>query len=168
MTSLKNPNALTFTNGTDSLVYDGQTAYSIHSGTNISFGISAGVLTVSSSYVNTTYRMIIGASTGLVSSALANPYLRLLDNSNGDEGTFHISGSGATTVASDASGNLTIESSNTWRPVQGYASGASSIASIGNDTLQLGKDFKVTDNGSESEISISWEIIAADGTVTYE
>ena len=112
--------------------------------------------------------MILGADAGTSNSALSNPYLRLLDNSNGDNGTFHFIGAGATSISSDASGNMTISSQNTWRAINGYIPGASSVSSIGANTLQFGNAFSVNTTGSVSEVDLGWEVIAADGTVTYE
>lgn len=168
VTTLPDPASLTFTNGTNSIVFNGSTAYSVKPGSNVSFSIASGIVTIASSYVNTTYRMILGTATGTSDSALSNPYLRLLDNSNGNQGTFRFIGSGATEVSSDASGNMTISSQNTWRSVNGYISGASSVSSIGANTLQFGNAFSVNTTDSVSEIDLGWEVIASDGTVTYE
>lgn len=168
VTTLPDPASLTFTNGTNSIVFNGSAAYSVKPGSNVSFNIASGIVTIASSYVNTTYRMILGTVAGTSDSALSNPYLRLLDNSNGNQGTFRFIGSGATEVSSDASGNMTISSQNTWRSVNGYIPGASSVSSIGANTLQFGSAFSVNTTGSISEVDLGWEIIAADGTVTYE
>lgn len=61
-----------------------------------------------------TTHLYIGASGAASSAATANgaTYLKLYDDSTPRE-SFKISGTGATTVTSDASGNLTITSANT-------------------------------------------------------
>ena len=55
--------------------------------------------------------LYIGASAAKSNAAATNPYLKLYDDST-RRSQFRISGAGATTVKSDASGNLTIQSAN--------------------------------------------------------
>ena len=56
--------------------------------------------------------LYIGAATAKSNAVATNPYLKLFDD-NTLRSQFRISGAGSTTVKSDASGNVTIESVNT-------------------------------------------------------
>lgn len=56
--------------------------------------------------------LYVGASSAQSNAAATNPYLKLFDD-NTRRSQFQISGAGATTVKSDANGNLTIQSANT-------------------------------------------------------
>ena len=55
--------------------------------------------------------LYIGAITAKSNAAATNPYLKLFDD-NTSRSQFRISGAGATTVNSDANGNITIQSAN--------------------------------------------------------
>ena len=59
-----------------------------------------------------TSKNIVGGSTATANAAVSNPYLRHIEN-NAATSTHQIKGSGATTVSSDSTGNITISSTNT-------------------------------------------------------
>ena len=121
--------------------------------------------------------LYIGATGAASSAATANgaTYLKLYDDSTARE-SFKISGAGATTVTSDASGNLTITSANTWRNVTAYSIGATSTigevlsTSIGTADLQFGNEFvwdTVGDGTNGPELKLGWAEVTALGVVSY-
>lgn len=55
--------------------------------------------------------LYVGASSAQSNAAATNPYLKLFDDST-RRSQFQIKGAGATTVKSDANGNITIQSAN--------------------------------------------------------
>jgi hypothetical protein len=55
--------------------------------------------------------LYVGASSTKSNAVATNPYLKLFDDDT-RRSQFRISGAGATTVKSDSSGNITIESAN--------------------------------------------------------
>lgn len=77
---------------------------------------NTGILTISSTNTDThhTAKNVVGASSGTSNAATTNgnTYLNLVEN-NTNRSSIKISGSGATTVSSDANGNITISSTNT-------------------------------------------------------
>lgn len=117
-TSLKNPNALKVQgNGTDSFSYDGSAAktLNIKAGTNVSVSSdTSGNITIASTDTNTHYTTgITAGASGTTTNAVAtNPYVKIKDDST-HRSQIRLVGSGATTVKSDASGNITISSTDT-------------------------------------------------------
>lgn len=77
-----------------------------------------------------TAKNVVGASATAqsnVTASTANPYLNLVEN-GAVRSAFRISGGGATTVKTDANGNLTISSVNTTYDLSGYAKTADLVA----------------------------------------
>ena len=82
---------------------------------------------------------------------------------------------GATTVASDASGNITINSTNTWRNIKAWKlSELGTIndvidevatTTIGTNALAFSSTFAYND--TNDQIDLVWTEIASDGTITY-
>lgn len=182
VTSLKNPTALKITinagatEGTSLYTYDGSVAKNLNiaSGANVQFATVEGKLTIQAT--DTLYKIIAGASTSTANAEVAsNPYIRLLTTTNTGGSTLRLLGSGATTVKSDASGNITITSSNTWRPVNAWK--LSEMASVGDtiDTILPGTtntdalSFSSTFAYSDSKmLDIVWAEVDENGTVTYQ
>ena len=123
-----------------------------------------------------TSKNIIGATAGATANATAaNAALYLNHIENGSVTSTHkITGAGATSVASDASGNLTITSANTWRNVSAYSvtnTFAQVLTStIGTDDLQFGSEFiwdTVGDGTNGPELKLGWAEIDNLGAITY-
>ena len=77
-----------------------------------------------------TAKNVVGSSATAqsnVTAATANPYLNLVEN-GAVRSSHHISGSGATTVKTDASGNIVISSVNTTYDLSGYLKKTDMIA----------------------------------------
>ena len=95
---------------------------------------------------------------------------------NTASGSFKIAGGGSTTVASDASGNITISSTNTWRPV--YAWKLSELTgkddtidevlanTTGTNPLRFGSSFAY-DSTTNNELELVWLEIDSSGNKTY-
>lgn len=187
VSSLKNPHSLVLkiksgtTEGTDLYTYDGSSTKTldIKAGSNISLSAVAGALTIAAT--NTTYKLIAGlnTSTGNAVSTNGATYIRLLTSTNSNAGSLKIIGTGSTSVSSDASGNITINSINTWRPV--YAWKLSDMDSAGDtidnilanstDTksLRFGSSFAYNDSlGETAELDLVWAEIDKSGSITYK
>ena len=83
-----------------------------------------------------TAKNVVGASataTANVSAATSDPFLNLVEN-GAVRSAFKISGSGATTVKTDASGNLIISSANTTYDLSGYLKKAE-VTAITNEEI---------------------------------
>jgi hypothetical protein len=116
-------NSLTLSyGGTSSWTYNGSAAKTINikAGSNVTVsGDSSGNITISSTDTNTHYssKNIVNSattSTANTSTALTNGNVYLNHIENGSVTSYHkISGSGASTVTTDASGNIIISSTNT-------------------------------------------------------
>ena len=166
------------TEGTTLYTYNGSTAKSLNiiAGSNVSFTTAAGSLTINSSYSNTVSALAIGA-TGTTTSAATtngNTYLKLV-NSGVLTNSFKIFGSGATSVISNASGNIEVNSVNSWRNVTAYllstnTSGQVLSNSIATADLDFGSEFlwdATGGSGNDGQLRIGWAEIATDGTITY-
>lgn len=118
-----------------------------------------------------TANLYVGAS-GAASNAATtneNTYLKLYENST-SRASFKISGTGATTVASDSSGNITINSTNSWRAVTAYAwtsgtPGTLTQGSIGTENLDFGDEFIW--NSTTTELKLGWAEVDGAGAITY-
>lgn len=166
------------TEGTDLYTYNGNAAKTldIKQGTNVTLTAAAGALTIAAK--DTLYKLVVGGSTATSAAATTNgnTYLRLLTTGNTASGSFKVAGSGATTVTSDASGNITINSLNSWRSVYAWKlselGGASDAIdnvlanTTGTDPLRFGSSFAYDDAGSK-EIELVWLEIDASGNKTY-
>lgn len=166
------------TEGTDLYTYNGNAAKTldIKQGSNVTLTAAAGALTIAAK--DTLYKLVVGGSTATSAAATTNgnTYLRLLTTGNTASGSFKIAGSGATTVTSDASGNITINSLNSWRSVYAWKlselGGASDAIdnvlanTTGTDPLRFGSSFAYDDAGSK-EIELVWLEIDASGNKTY-
>lgn len=122
--------------------------------------------------------MLVGASNSTSNAAVTtngNLYLRLKEGSS--YSNFNIIGAGATSVTSTGGGNITITSSNTWRPILAYnisnVGGEVLGSSITTNTLAFGSEFlyaeddSTINSGSVSEIHLAWAEVDSEGTVTY-
>ena len=167
------------TEGTSQYTYNGNAAKTldIKQGNNITLTTAAGSLTIAAK--DTLYKLVVGGSSATSSAATSdgNTYLRLLNTAdNTASGSFKIAGSGATTVTSDASGNITINSLNSWRSVYAWKLselGGTSDAidgvlaeTTGTDPLRFGSSFAYDDKGNK-EIELVWLEIDASGNKTY-
>lgn len=166
------------TEGTTLYTYNGNTAKTldIKPSGSIKFTTAAGSLTISAT--DTLYKLVVGGNSATSNAATTNgnTYLRLLTTGNTASGSFKITGSGATKVTSDASGNITIDSLNSWRSV--YAWELSELGpdsdtidkvlaeSISTDPLRFGSSFAYDGKGSK-EIELVWLEIDASGNKTY-
>ena len=139
---------------------------------------SAGQAFVNIPWTDTHYtaNMYIGAS-GVKSNEATtngNTYIKLYEEST-SRGSFKITGSGATTVASDASGNITINSTNTWRNIKAWKLSELgttndvidevATTTIGTNALAFSSTFAYND--TNNQIDLVWTEIASDGTITY-
>ena len=185
ITSLPSPTNLylKINNGTtednDLYTYNGANSKTLNiiSGANVSFSTSTNSLTINSSYVNTVSSLSIGSSGTLTNDETSNggTYLKLIQNGNYINNSFLIQGTGATSVISDSSGNITISSSNTWRKVTAYSlsdntSGQILTNSIATADLDFGSEFlwdATGGSGNDGQLRIGWAEIADNGTITY-
>ena len=113
---------------------------------------------------------IVGASSTATANAIAtNAELYLNHIENGSVTSAHkITGSGATTVAADASGNITISSTNSWRDVKAYfLSAPSTQATINQAELKFGDEFLWNGNTTAGEIKLAWAEVSETGVITY-
>ena len=113
---------------------------------------------------------IVGASSTATANAVAtNAALYLNHIENGSVTSAHkITGSGATTVAADASGNITISSTNSWRDVKAYfLSAPSTQATINQAELKFGDEFLWNGNTTAGEIKLAWAEVSETGVITY-
>lgn len=166
---------LKYTNGTTTgnmVVYNPKDTsakeLTLKAGSNVSLSYADNVLTINSSYTNTntTYSLYVGGQNATANAATTSPYINLRSN-GGTNNNVRLIGDGGTTIKSDASGNITIASINTWRTVSASADGTSAATSIDTNNLVFGKDFMKTDANSESTINLVWAEVASDGTITY-
>ena len=117
-----------------------------------------------------TSKNIVGASSTATANAVAtNAALYLNHIGNGSVTSAHkITGSGATTVAADASGNITISSTNSWRDVKAYfLSAPSTQATINQAELKFGDEFLWNGNTTAGEIKLAWAEVSETGVITY-
>lgn len=117
-----------------------------------------------------TSKNIVGASSTATANAVAtNAALYLNHIENGSVTSAHkITGSGATTVAADASGNITISSTNSWRDVKAYfLSAPSTQATINQAELKFGDEFLWNGNTTAGEIKLAWAEVSETGVITY-
>lgn len=184
VTTMPNANALKLqiasgtTEDTSQYTYNGsapKTLNIVAGNSNITLTPTAGVLAISSTDTNTVSDLAIGAA-GTITSAVTtngNTYLKIVNNGV-LKSSFKIAGSGATTVGTNASGDITIESSNTWRNVTAYSlstnvSGSILNNSVGTADLDFGNEFLWEPSGGsgDGQLRIGWAEIATDGTITY-
>lgn len=118
-----------------------------------------------------TANLYVGATGAASNAATVNgaTYLKLWENST-SRANLLITGSGATSVASDANGNITISSVNSWRVVNAYAWTSAapavlSLESIGAANLKFGDEFIW--NSTASELKLGWAEVANNGDITY-
>lgn len=117
-----------------------------------------------------TSKNIVGASSTATANAVAtNAALYLNHIENGSVTSAHkITGSGSTTVAADASGNITISSTNSWRDVKAYfLSAPSTQATINQAELKFGDEFLWNGNTTAGEIKLAWAEVSETGVITY-
>lgn len=117
-----------------------------------------------------TSKNIVGASSTATANAIAtNAALYLNHIENGSVTSAHkITGSGATTVAADASGNITISSTNSWRDIKAYfLSAPSTQATINQAELKFGDEFLWNGNTTAGEIKLAWAEVSETGVITY-
>ena len=142
---------------------------------NITLTPTAGGLAISSTDTNTVSDLAIGAAGTTTSAGTTNgnTYLKIVNNGV-LKSSFKIAGNGATTVGTNASGDITIESSNTWRNVTAYSlstnvSGSILNNSVGTADLDFGNEFLWDASGGsgDGQLRIGWAEITADGTITY-
>lgn len=120
-----------------------------------------------------TANLYVGATSGATANAAAtngNVYLNLVENST-VRNSHNISGTNATTVTSDASGNIIINSVNSWRNVFAYAITSPTTpseilsSSIATNDLQFGSEFLWDD--TNLELKLGWAIVDGAGNITY-
>lgn len=114
-----------------------------------------------------TANLYVGATGAASNAATTNgaTYLKLYENST-SRANLLITGSGATSVASDASGNITITSANTWRNVLACTIASPITAlTISSSDLKFGTEFVWDTIGSE--LKLGWALVDASGAVTY-
>lgn len=79
-----------------------------------------------------TTRLYAGASGTAANSAISNPYLKVIDD-NTYRNQVRFIGAGATSISSDASGNITITSTNTTYDLSSYLKENDNISKLTND-----------------------------------
>ena len=143
--------------------------------TSISFNNTTGTFTISSSAFD--HKIFIGAS-GATAHAVTtngNLWLNLIKNGTTLQNAINIVGSGAITVVSDATGKITIDSTNSWRAINALLGAAigTGVAStttpttISTNTLEFTDDFIRTDVSTTSKLSLAWTEIDSNGVVKY-
>lgn len=180
VTSLKNPNAVSFGVGSSLTSYDGSGAVSFKiaagttSGTGSSdFSLSAshagGVVTITPTYTKK-YRSVgfyANNTTGTVTSAHADTNFDQLKLKPGNANV---------TLGWDATAKaMTISTidTNTWRKVTACKLGSTTAGqmlstSIGTDDLEFSSDFAWSgDNSASAKLHMVWTEVAEDGTITY-
>ena len=86
--------------------------------------------------------VVTNIATGKVNAASINGATRInLIENNAVKSSHIIQGSDSVSVASDASGNITISSPNTWRNVTARGIASTTVASIGTVDLKFGEEF---------------------------
>lgn len=157
VTSLVNPNALTFTQGTNSIAYTGAAAQGISltgSGDlSISSTLTNNVLAITAS-VTHKYKTISYKNASSDAVAVSN---------NTGTGITLNAGNNITFSGEANSGALTIAATDTWRNVLLATTTNQVQASINTSDLKFGTEF-VWDN---SEVKLAWAEIDENGVVTY-
>ena len=143
-------------------------------GENVSLAYESGVLTISSSYVNTLYKFIVNDTVNAQSSyvggdnvdPIQNPLL-ILRSTGTDSTHIRFTGSGAATVTAK-NDVIDIYALNTWRNVTAYkynaanysqASGEILSSSISTADLDFGEDFlwdATTEDNNAGQLHIGW------------
>ena len=107
--------------------------------------LSGGVPTWAAEIQDTHYAsnlVVTNIATGKVNAASINGATRInLIENNAVKSSHIIQGSDSVSVASDASGNITISSPNTWRNVTARGIASTTVASIGTVDLKFGEEF---------------------------
>ena len=183
---LSSAKTLTFTykpaenseNASDMFVYNpsaqSNSALEFDAGTNVSLLYESGVLTISSSYVDTLYKFIVNDTVNAQSSyvggdnvdPIQNPLL-ILRSTGTDSTHIRFTGSGAATVTAK-NDIIDIYALNTWRNVTAYkynsanysqASGEILSSSISTADLDFGEDFlwdATTSDNTSGQLHIGW------------
>ena len=143
-------------------------------GTNVTLGCASGVLTISSSYVDTLYKFIVNDTVNAQSSfvggdnvdPIQNPLL-ILRSTGTDSTHIRFTGSGAATVTAK-NDIIDIHALNTWRNVTAYkynsanysqTSGSILSSSISTADLDFGEDFlwdATTEDNNAGQLHIGW------------
>ena len=149
-------------NGTTQLAGNNSSQIGFTSGTNVTLSYASNVITISSAV----YRIIAGlaASTANAASTNGNTSIRLLTE-NTDSGTLNLSGSGHTSVTSDASGKITFSSS--WRPINTYSLATTrALTALAENNLNFSTTFGLKANTTTniSEIDIAWAEVTEDAS----
>lgn len=152
----------------------GNQSLEFDAGENVGLSYSNGVLTISSSYVNNTYKLLASndttAQANYIAAAdadgVADPYV-ILRSSGTDSTYLQIVGSGAATVKAK-NGVIDIFALNTWRNVTAYkynssnqsqTSGEILSSSISTADLDFGEDFlwdATTSDNTSGQLHIGW------------
>ena len=143
--------------------------------TSISFDNTTGTFTISSPAFD--HKIFIGASGATAHAATVNGnlWLNLIKNGTTLQNAINIVGTGSTTVVSDATGKITIDSTNSWRAINALLGAAigTGVAStttpttISTNTLEFTDDFIRTDVSTTSKLSLAWTEIDSNGVVKY-
>lgn len=143
-------------------------------GENVSLAYESGVLTISSSYVNTLYKFIVNSTINAQSSftggdnvdPIENPFL-ILRSTGTDSTHIKFTGSGAARVTAK-NDIIDIFALNTWRNVSAYKYNASNYSqtsgeilssSISTADLDFGEDFlwdATTSDNNSGQLHIGW------------
>lgn len=175
VTSLKSPNVLTFGVGTSLDTFDGSVAKTLKFvGTGAaSASYSSGTVTISAVDTHFTTALHVGPISTKANGVTGDgsTYIKLFDDST-LRNQFKISGSRATSVTSDASGNIIIDSLNSWRNVKAFKL-ADNVPSevlsttVGSADLDFGADFLWDAADDGGKLHIGWAEIDINGNVTY-
>ena len=164
-------------NASEMLVYNPSSAnqtLEFDAGTNVSLSYDTGILTISSSYVDTLYKFIVNDTVNAQSSFIGgdnvdpieNPLL-ILRSTGTDSTHIRFTGSGAATVTAK-NDIIDIHALNTWRNVTAYkynaanysqASGEILSSSISTADLDFGEDFlwdATTSDNNAGQLHIGW------------
>lgn len=175
VTSLKNPNAFTYGVGTTTDSYIGDAAKTLKFAGSGTVGVSfaSGTITITGEAHHQAL-MRVGATntTSNAATTNGNTYLKIIEN-NAVRSNLKISGSGAASVTSDASGNITITGTNTWRNVTAFklstaSSGQVLATTVGTADLDFGDEFIWDDDASHGgRLHLGWAEVDAAGAITY-
>lgn len=146
-------------------------------GNNVGLTYENGVLSIASSYVDTTYQVLVNSNANATTSMTpievtgstilpTNPYI-ILHPSSGSNTAFRLIGSGATAVSYNGT-EITISSLNSWRNVRAYmydstqntqSAGEILSNSVGTADLDFGEEFlwdATSADNTNGQLHLGW------------